>query len=227
MISNNFVTDAKIRNLSMTLRWVFLNLLVTCGDHGSDTVEISQNTLRDMLECRLNIDSVLDRLQSLQLVTYSKNALTEENRKKRTEIKEMKTGGVPEIPTPFQAELIPPDPKPKSDPEANRRVWESYRAAYSQRYGVEPVRNATTNSQISNLVKKLGEREAALVVKFYLTHNDSFFVKNTHTLGHCLSAAETLRTQMLKGKAITTGMVKDFEKQDTFRNRLNDMENIK
>lgn len=226
MLSNNFITDAKIRALTATERWVFLNLIVTCSDHCRDTVEVSSKHLREMLECNRNIDGVLGRMQELQLLTFEKTPLIELNRKNRTERNEKKTDEVQPKPKPaaVQAELIE---KPKSDPVANSKVWEAYRQSYSQRYGVEPIRNATTNTQISNLVKKLGEGEAMLVVKFYLTHNDSFYVKNTHTLGHCLHAAETLRTQMLKGKPITSTMIRGMEKQQVFRNSLDDMENIK
>lgn len=75
LLMNNFVTDAKVRTLSMTERWLFLNLIVTCSDHGGDTVELTSKQLRDMVECNRNLDGTLDHLQSLQLVTWSKRAL--------------------------------------------------------------------------------------------------------------------------------------------------------
>ena len=216
LIANNFCDDARIRTLSMNSRWLFLNLVLACGNSGGDTVELSSSTLRTMLECNRNIDGALDQLQSLQLVTYEKLALIE-SKLRITEGKVRKTEVTAEVQAPSSdppqkpVEIKPP-PKPKPDTEGNRRVWDAYREAYQKRYQIEPIRNATVNTQVSNLVKKIGVEDAVKVVQFYLTHNDNFFVKNTHTFGFCLSSAETLRTQMLKGKAITGTAARNFEK---------------
>lgn len=98
--------------------------------------------------------------------------------------------------------------------ELNKKVWESYREAYKLRYHVEPLRNATTNTQISQLASRLGA-EAIDVVKFYLKHPDSFYISKTHSIGLCLKDCETLRTQMLKGKAITKATIRQIEKRQT------------
>ena len=96
--------------------------------------------------------------------------------------------------------------------ENNKKIKDAYFNAFRIRYGVEPVSNATFNSQVSSLRKKLGVDDSIGVVEFYLKHNDSFYLKNTHSFGYCLSNAETLRTQMLRGKAITSQDVRNFEK---------------
>ncbi len=101
-------------------------------------------------------------------------------------------------------------PSPAST-ELNRRIWEAYRQGYFQRYQVEPVRNAKINANIADFGRRVGE-EAPEIVAFYLRHNDSFYVRNTHSFGHCLSNAESLRTQWLKGKAITQNDVRNYEK---------------
>ena len=98
------------------------------------------------------------------------------------------------------------------DQAENKKIKDAYFNAYRLRYGVEPVSNAAFNSQISNLRKKLGVDDSVGVVEFYLKHNDSFYLKNTHSFGLCLSNAETLRTQMLRGKPITSLDVRNFEK---------------
>jgi len=96
--------------------------------------------------------------------------------------------------------------------DLNKKIWLVYFAAYLKRYGIEPLRNAAINSQVSKLREKVGADDAINIVKFYLTHNDSFYLKKTHEFGLCLKDAETLRTQTLRGKAITGTMVKTFEK---------------
>lgn len=99
---------------------------------------------------------------------------------------------------------------PNSD--LNRRIWESYAAAYSKRWRKDPVRNAKVNSNVAQLALRLGE-DAIGVVEFFVLHNDAFYVKKTHDIGLCLSDAETLHTQWVRGRAITGTDVKQFEKQ--------------
>lgn len=110
--------------------------------------------------------------------------------------------------------------KPKlglMESDQNKRIWESYYNAYRLRYGIDPIRNAAVNSQVSKLREKVGFDTAVALVKFYLTHNKSFYLQNTHTFGHCLSDAETLRTQFLRDQKITQADVKNFEQQDHHR----------
>lgn len=73
LISNKFCEDAKLRMLPMTTRWLFLNLILTCGDFGGDTVELSSDRLREMLECNRNIDRALSELEEIQVLTFEKN----------------------------------------------------------------------------------------------------------------------------------------------------------
>lgn len=84
-----------------------------------------------------------------------------------------------------------------------RMAWTMYKAAFRERYKIDPVRNAKVNAQVKQLVQRLGE-EAALVAEFYVYHvNDSFVVRKTHDLGVLLSSAESYRTQWATGRAMT------------------------
>lgn len=95
----------------------------------------------------------------------------------------------------------------------NKRIWESYVEAYQERYKVTPVVNQTIRSQVSNLRKRLGE-EAIDVVAFFVNSNNGYYIQKLHTIGACLADAESLRTQWIRGKAITRNDVKEFEKMD-------------
>lgn len=95
----------------------------------------------------------------------------------------------------------------------NRQIWEAFSTAYELRWKVKPLRNAAVNAQISNLRKKVGITDAVALVKFYLTHNDQWYLKNTHAFQFCLKDAETLRTQMLRGQTITGTQARNGEKQ--------------
>lgn len=102
------------------------------------------------------------------------------------------------------SEVVPADLK-----ILNSEIWEAYREAYASRYNTEPIRNAKVNSMVSQLGRRLGG-EAAAVVRFYLTHNKSFYVSKLHDFGLCLADAEALRTQWFHDKAITERDVKRF-----------------
>lgn len=199
LIANNFCNDSKLGALPLTVRWLFLGIVLTCGDYTSDTIEMNEKQLRDLLESSWSVDRALDALQSFQLLTYQKNASflnrIEKNRKEEKRI-----------------EKNLPAPRKNADKFENKIVWDYYFNAYRIRYGVDPLRNAQINSQVSQLRKKLGVEDACKVIEFYLKHNDSWYLKNTHSFGLCLKNAETLRTQMLRGQAITQVEVKRFEK---------------
>jgi len=91
--------------------------------------------------------------------------------------------------------------KKESDP-INKEIWETYSKAYFEKYGVEPVRNAKVNAQISQLGKRLG-KEAPAVARFYLSHPKSWYVQNSHNFDSLLKDCEGLRTQMLTGQKVT------------------------
>lgn len=92
-----------------------------------------------------------------------------------------------------------------------RETWGAYSKAYFSRYGTEPVRNQKINSQIKQIVERLG-KEAPLVAEFYVTHNDNFYVRKLHEIGLLLANAENLRTQWAVGWAqMTSGKARQIE----------------
>lgn len=189
-----------------------MGLILRCGEVTSSSIEATHDQLVTFAGgSGQDVQRLLSLLQQLQLLTYTKNEFLLnriEKKVKEEKRKEVTKGSrIPAVKSNYT--------------EENRKIWAAYSDAYRLRYGIEPVRNAQVNSQVSNLRKKLGVEEACLVVQFYITHQDSWYVKNTHTFGLCLNNAETLRTQMLKGKAITGTMVKTFEKSQQ-QQELND-----
>lgn len=83
------------------------------------------------------------------------------------------------------------------------QVWEAYKTAYRTKYQVEPVRNAKANALCKQLVKRLGGDGAVSVVKFYLTHNKSWYVQNVHSLEYCVKDCEALHTQWLGDRRVS------------------------
>lgn len=93
-------------------------------------------------------------------------------------------------------------------------MFDSYRNAYVDRYGVEPVRDKQMNVAMCQLIEKLGAAEAPHVAAFYLTHNDPFYVKKRHPPNLLVLDATGLRTQWATGVRATTSEARNAEMKD-------------
>ena len=86
------------------------------------------------------------------------------------------------------------------EPPPTVGTWKAYSTAYSVRYHVEPVRNATVNGQLANLVSRLGSEEAPAVAAFYVRSNNNRYVSAGHSVGMLVMDAEKLRTEWATGR---------------------------
>lgn len=103
------------------------------------------------------------------------------------------------------------DPEAEAIKEANAKTWQAYTDAYFNRYGAEPVRNAKANKMISDIVKRIGADEAPHVAFYYVTINDSFYLRTLHDLGNLLSKCESIRTQWATGTQMTGTTARQLE----------------
>ncbi len=110
---------------------------------------------------------------------------------------------------------LPATPSAGSASSAGPLVWEAYRDEYQNRYGEEPIRNASVNSKIAQFAKRLPIDEAPEVARFYVRHPDAFYVKQLHPVGLLLKDAEALRTQWARGKTITGTDARTVERRQT------------
>lgn len=107
-------------------------------------------------------------------------------------------------------------PKRRAIPAApTAETWNAYSAAYRQRYGVEPVRNATVNGQLANFVKRLGSEEAPSVAAFYVWHNNRFYANAMHSVAALLKDAEKLRTEWATGNRMTATQAGQADRTQT------------
>lgn len=93
----------------------------------------------------------------------------------------------------------------RKEPTKTGATWEAYRAAYSQRYKVEPVTSAKVNGQLARLVDRLGAVEAPQVARFYVEHPGAFYGSKAHTTEWLLKDAEKLRTEWASGRLVPEG----------------------
>ncbi len=99
---------------------------------------------------------------------------------------------------------LPSARAPRGGPKAETvETWEAYSQAYSQRYGVAPVRNARVNGQLSSLVRSVGKVEAPAVAEFYVRHNRAVYVQAKHSTNLLARDAEGLRTDWARGRGVS------------------------
>lgn len=95
----------------------------------------------------------------------------------------------------------------------SRETWDAYAQAYLTRYGVEPVRNRKVNSQLANLVQRLGSQEAPAVAQHYVRHNRSLYVSAKHPVDLLLRDAEGLRTEWATGRTVTDTQARQMDRK--------------
>ena len=102
--------------------------------------------------------------------------------------------------------------KPDTEVQAAcKEIWASYKQAYLNRYGHEPVRNAKVSSQIKQINQRLGI-DARAIAHFYLTINDQFVLKSCHSVGVFLQNCEAYATQWKTGQQVTTTTARRTER---------------
>lgn len=105
----------------------------------------------------------------------------------------------------------------KAEPET-RAVWEAYATAYFARYGVPPVRNAKVNSQLAQLVQRLGAGEAPAVAAAYVRHNNATYIRGRHGVDLLLRDAEGLRTDWARNTQTTSAGAQIADRTQTNAN---------
>lgn len=122
----------------------------------------------------------------------------------------------PAPPAPPPAPARAPKPaKESKEPPPTVGTWKAYANAYSVRYHVDPVRNATVNGQLANLVARLGADEAPAVAAFYVRSNNSRYVGAGHSVGMLVQDAEKLRTEWATGRQGTATQAVQADRTQT------------
>lgn len=209
----NFSSRFVRKNLRISQRKLEVFLRI-CSGLGLFSFEIFEK------ELKIKFPILLDLLESDQKKTRSRR--DQDAIKTRQEL-ELELDKEKELDKELPKTKKPARVEPQT--ELNRKIWDSFSTAYRKRYGVDPVRNAMTNSQVAKLGRRLGV-EALEIVEFYLSHNDSLYLKATHSISLCLRDCESLRTQYVRGKPITGATVRQFEKANEHQENMNLIGNL-
>lgn len=119
---------------------------------------------------------------------------------------------------PPPAEDVPAKAKPvksAKEPAPSAETWAAYAEAYRMRYQADPVRNATVNGQLSQLVGRLGAEEAPLVAAWYVGHPNRYYVGAGHSVGVLLKDCEKLRTEWATGRQSTATQAMQADRTQT------------
>lgn len=183
------------------------NILRTLSESGVLKSESNDNEVRIEMPILANL---LDRDMKKPRLVRALNAQNTRLDKDKDKDKELDKDLF--IPGQVNKSPRPARKRPSSEStELNKKIWKSYFDAYFKRYNVEPIRNATVNTQISKIGKRLGE-DSVDVVAFFVSSNNSLYLQSLHQVGLCLMHAESLHTQWRRGRAITQNDVRSFEK---------------
>lgn len=110
--------------------------------------------------------------------------------------------------------------KPVPDSAA---VWASYSEAYERRYSVHPVRNASVNAHLAQLVGKLGAAEAPFVAAHFVKSQNGLYVAAMHPTNLLLRDAEKLRTEWATGRQVTSTQAQQADRTQTNANAFDGM----
>jgi len=82
-------------------------------------------------------------------------------------------------------------------------TWNAYKSAYFERYGTEPVRNASVNAKLKQFVERVGIDQSPQIAAYYLGLSTRWYVEKLHPVGLMVSDAEALHTQWATGIQVT------------------------
>lgn len=111
----------------------------------------------------------------------------------------------------------------KLEPKPSVLAWNAYRAAYHDRYGVDPVRNAKTNALLAQLVARVGALDAAPVAAYFVKHPLAFYVQRGHAVDLLLRDCEKLRTEWITKRQVTATQAQQDDRTATTGNAAKEL----
>ena len=94
-------------------------------------------------------------------------------------------------------------------------AWDSYAAAYRDRYGTDPVLNAKVRSQMLQFVGRVPKDDAPHVAAWFLGHQNRWYVERGHSVDCLLKDAEKLRTEWATGRQVTATQASQADRTQT------------
>lgn len=228
-ISKRFLDDAKVSSLSPVNRLLFLSCILAAAESGEGQCEVTPESLSRQSGVKLgSIESQLDLLQGLQLVTHQKNTplIIIKDKVIKDKITKDKTIKVstkkskikkPEIPQAAVAvapnvQLVFDEQKKESGTPASRTVG-YYCELFKERHGSAPVVRGKESGILKNLLKDISENELRRLLLAYFAMPNSNFIQKRHELGIFSVSIQAIKVFADSGKFMTMTAVRDTDRE--------------
>jgi hypothetical protein len=155
--------------------------------------------------CPISVSKVSDKCLSPPCSYYI------EERKEELRIKNNLDEGVNPSPK-VDEQIIKVDKKKTKQKGKSKPVINAYQEAYLERYNVEALITPKVRTQACFIADQIPAEEIKDFIRFYLSHNDPFYLKKAHKLGLCLADIETIYTEFQKNGYITKEYVESFSR---------------
>lgn len=142
--------------------------------------------------------------ESHQVVSQSHQVVSQSHPNKPVSkpVKEPTTPGSPPAAPQAPGAASPSDADASGLQATCKLIWAAYRDSMTARYPmVEPLRNAKINSQVRQIAQALPAAEAPEIVRFYVSMNTPYYVRQTHDLGALLKDMVAVRTRWAAAQA--------------------------
>lgn len=213
--------------------WVFIRKYSKWNRFENPNVGLAAGKLFESLSCPHHVKAllaaalrefeprfpveILDDFESLSEPFENPFELSAETRTRTRALTTTTTIAQPN-PVPATADAVAAPQKKSGRPKTEvdtAETWRSYSEAYRERYRTEPVHNATVNAQMAQFVRRLGVDESPHVARFYVGHQNAYYVRNMHTVGNMLNDAEKLRTEWATKTQMTATRAQQIDKTQT------------
>jgi hypothetical protein len=217
LISNNFCSDSKLGVLPLTVRWMFLGIVLTCGDYTSDTIEMNERQLRELLESSWSVPRALDSLQSIQVLSYSKIDLFI-NRIEKKVIEENRKEKNPRKPK-TEAKNLPENPTDLSVNKANEFI-SLYCQAFKARHHANAEIDGKSAGIAKRITKTLSREKWIPYLQAFFTMPDAYLFKNRHPLAQFEYKLQEIAVFAQSGNFTTQKQASQIDNQSTIESQI-------
>lgn len=105
--------------------------------------------------------------------------------------------------------------KTKKGKAVSTDLWNAYKTAYEIRYNTLPIRSASVNATLCNIVNQVGSERACRLATFYLTLSDFSYVRSSHDTKQFIYNIQKINTAYETGCNVTHRQAMDIDKHQS------------
>lgn len=219
-LNNNFLSDFVIYSFNLNQKLYWIALLSQISEKNNSNFRLSFTYLKTLTKISAKKQSqAIEIFKKHNLITcedvrdtHATNDTNDTNERNDTlRISKNKKPKKEKLPAELSAST-----EPKIDSKSDfdyRRTWDAYKEAYAERWGSEPPWNARQAGQLKHFMNRIPKEDAPHVIRFYLSHNQYYYVASKHPLGALLKDAEKIYTEWKTGVQTTNTVAREADKR--------------